>query len=112
MSKERARRRAEREALAQAARAERARAVARRQRRRALLRRLTPDAARPAAPAASSPGAAAASGPRIAVLRWSPLAAVWLLVDSLALRLALIALLRARPAGPRRDRARPAHLSR
>src|SRR4051812_4957233 len=42
MSKERARRRAERQAVLERAKAARARKVARRQRRRALIRRLTP----------------------------------------------------------------------
>jgi hypothetical protein len=92
VSKERARRRAEREALAQAERAKRARTVARRQRRRALLRRLTPtlpDRRTGRIFVRRKRGERAA----IVVLTLTAAAAVWLLVDSLALRLALSALL-------------------
>ena len=92
MSKERARRRAEREVLVAAERARRARKVARRQRRRALARRLTPRIQRRRT---GRIFARRGRGERatIAVLTLAALAAVWLLVDPLALRLALIALL-------------------
>jgi hypothetical protein len=92
VSKERARRRAERLVVAEAARAKRARAVARRQRRRALLRRVTPrlpDRRTGRLFARRNRGERAT----IAVLALAAAAAVWLLVDALALRLALIALL-------------------
>lgn len=92
MSKERARRRAVREAEAERARAVRARRVARRQWRRTLLRRLTPRlpdrrTGRMFARRSRSQRAG------VAVLSIAVLGAIWFLVDDLGLRLALIMLL-------------------
>ncbi|HEU4424518.1 MAG TPA: hypothetical protein VFR67_18470 [Pilimelia sp.] len=92
MSKERARRRAARQAEAEAARARRQRSLARRERRRALLRRLTPR--RPGRRtgrlfARRNRGQRAA----IVVATLAAVGVVWQLVGPLALRLALIALL-------------------
>jgi len=92
MSKERARRRAVREAAAEVARVRRQREVARRARRRALLRRLTPrlpDRRTGRLFARRHRGQRAV----IAVLTLAAALVVWLLVDSLALRLALLALI-------------------
>lgn len=92
MSKERARRRALRQAEEERQRAVRARRVARRQRRRTLLRRL-----RPRLPGRRTGRlfARRSRGERAAVfvLSLAALAVIWLVVDDLALRLALIALL-------------------
>lgn len=92
MSKERARRRAERLAEAERQRAIRARREARRQRRRALLRRLRFWRLR------GRTGrmlARRSRGERAAVATLSLAAGVliWLVVDDLALRLTLLALL-------------------
>ena len=89
MAKERARRRAEREALAAKERA----TAERRRRRKAALRRL-----RPSLPRRRRTGRLYARRSRferagIVALCAVLLAAVWLFVDSIALRLALIALL-------------------
>ncbi|GIG90006.1 hypothetical protein [Plantactinospora endophytica] len=92
MSKERARRRAVRLAEAERDRAARARRVARRQRRRALLRRITPrlpDRRTGRLFARRSRGERAA----VVVLSVAAVTGIWLLVDELALRLGLIALL-------------------
>lgn len=91
MSKERARRRAARLAEAERQRAARARREARRQRRRVLLRRLRP---RPAGRtgrllARRSRGERAT----VAALSLGAGLIIWLVVDNLALRLALLALL-------------------
>jgi hypothetical protein len=91
MSRERARRRALRQAEAERARAARARAVARRQRRRALLRRLTPrlpDRRTGRLLPRRSRGERAG----VAVVALTAPSAIWLLVDDLALRLGLIIL--------------------
>ena len=92
MSKERARRRAVRLAEAERERAVRARVVARRQRRRALLRRLTP---RLPDRRTGRLFARRSRGERAGVLVLSLVAVmvIWLLVDDLALRIGLIALL-------------------
>jgi Flp pilus assembly protein TadB len=92
VSKERARRRAVREAEAAVARARRARAVARRERRRAFVRRLTP---RLPDRRTGRLFARRNRAQRAVVGALTVLAAllVWLLVDSLALRLALITVL-------------------
>ncbi|MEO3923425.1 hypothetical protein ABGB07_06140 [Micromonosporaceae bacterium B7E4] len=92
MSKERARRRAVRLAEAERERAVRARTVARRQRRRALLRRLAPrlpDRRTGRLFARRSRGERAG----VVVLSAAAVIGIWLLVDDLALRLGLIALL-------------------
>jgi hypothetical protein len=92
VSKERARRRAVRLAEAERDRAARARAVSRRQRRRVLLRRLTPrlpDRRTGRIFVRRSRGERAG----VVVLSLTALAVIWLLVDDLALRLGLIALL-------------------
>ena len=91
MSKERARRRAERLALAEVERAARARTVARRARRRELRRRLVPGLPRRRTGRLyrRSRGERAV----IAALTCAAIVVVWFLVDALALRLALIALL-------------------
>jgi Flp pilus assembly protein TadB len=90
VSRERARRRAARLAEEERERALRARRVARRQRRRALVRRLTPrlpDRRTGRLFARRSRGERAG----IAVLSLAVLAVIWVLVDDLALRLALAA---------------------
>lgn len=92
MSKERARRRAERLAVAERERAARQRLVARRERRRALLRRLTPRLPR------RRTGhllARRSRGERAAIIVTSMVAvsAIWALVDDVALRLGLVVLL-------------------
>jgi Flp pilus assembly protein TadB len=92
MSKERARRRAARLAEAKRQRSARAAAVARRQRRRALVRRLTPRLPD------RRTGRLFARRTRveragIVALSLAALGVVWLVVEPLALRLALIALL-------------------
>lgn len=92
MSKERARRRAERQAEAERLKARRARSVARRQRRRALARRLTPrlpDRRTGRLYARRSRGQrAAVTGMVLALLM-----VIWFLIEPVALRIALIALL-------------------
>lgn len=89
MSKERARRRAARLAQVEVARVKRERQQARRRRRQAMLRRMVPDRRTGRIFARRGRGERAA----IAVLTLAGAGAVWLLVDALALRLALIALL-------------------
>ncbi len=92
MSKERARLRAVRLIEAERERAVRARRVARRQRRRALLRRLTP---RLPDRRTGRLFARRSRGERAGVvgLSLAALAAIWLLIDSLALRLLLTMLM-------------------
>lgn len=89
MSKERARRRAERVAVLEKEKAARARKVARRQQRRAVLRRMTPRV--------GSPGRLhrRSRGQRIGIAVVPLLAAVvvWLLVPDLALRVVLTAMI-------------------
>ncbi|GAB2950899.1 hypothetical protein GCM10027280_44220 [Micromonospora polyrhachis] len=92
MSKERARRRAARLAEAERDRVRRARRVARRQRRRALVHRLTPRLPRRRTGrlfARRSRGERAG----VVVLSLAGLLAIWLLIDSLALRLMSIVLM-------------------
>ncbi|WP_446216037.1 hypothetical protein [Micromonospora sp. IBHARD004] len=91
MSKERARRRAARQAELEAERAVRRRRVARRERRRAVVRRLTPKVrrGRTGRLARHTRGERAA----IVLLTGATLAGIWYFVDDLALRLALIVLL-------------------
>ncbi|MGA3527073.1 hypothetical protein [Melissospora conviva] len=92
MSKERARRRAEREAVAERERAARRRVVRRRERRRALLRRLTP-----AWPFGRTGRLYARRSPRqraaIAASVVVAIGAIWYLVPDPALRLLLTLLL-------------------
>ncbi|HET8662216.1 MAG TPA: hypothetical protein VFM55_24940 [Micromonosporaceae bacterium] len=91
MSKERARRRADRLAAAQRQRAAREAAAARRQRRRALLRRLTPRRPdRRTGRLFARRTRAERAG--IAVAGGGVLFLVWTLVDSMALRVGLTAL--------------------
>ena len=90
MSKERARRRAERLAVLEKERAVRARKVARRQRRRALVRRLTPGRL-----PSSGRLHRRSRGQRIGIVL-VPLAAavaVWVLVPDPALRIVLTAMI-------------------
>ncbi|MFI6158766.1 hypothetical protein [Micromonospora haikouensis] len=91
MSKERARRRAAREAQLERERAVRRRRVARRDRRRAVVRRLTPRWPRRRAGrlARHSRGERAA----IVGLTGVALVAIWSFVDDLALRVVLVVLL-------------------
>ncbi|MFD6567400.1 hypothetical protein [Micromonospora profundi] len=91
MSRERARRRAEREAVLARERAVRQRRVARRQRRRAVVRRLTPRVrwGRSGRLARHSRGERAA----IVLLTGAAVLMIWTFVDDLALRIALIVLL-------------------
>ena len=89
MSKERARRRAERLAVAERDKSKRARAVARRQRRRDLIRRMTPQQHRTGHLLRRSRGERIG----ITVVALLVVAAVWLLVPDLALRLVLTVLL-------------------
>ncbi|MET7878159.1 hypothetical protein [Micromonospora profundi] len=91
MSRERARRRAEREAVLARERAVRQRRVARRQRRRAVVRRLTPKVrwGRSGRLARHSRGERAA----IVLLTGAAVVMIWTFVDDLALRIALIVLL-------------------
>ncbi|WP_410810933.1 hypothetical protein [Micromonospora sp. 067-2] len=91
MSRERARRRAEREAELARGRAARQRRVSRRQRRRALVRRLTPRIrwGRSGRLARHTRGERAA----IVLLTGAALILLWTFVDDLALRVALIVLL-------------------
>ncbi|MEU5905660.1 hypothetical protein [Micromonospora sp. NPDC047527] len=91
MSRERARRRAEREAVLARERVVRQRRVARRQRRRALVRRLTPQVRR----GRSGRLARHTRGERAAIvlLTGAAMILIWTFVDNLALRIALIVLL-------------------
>jgi hypothetical protein len=92
VSRERAKRRAERLAEAEAARAKRERATQRRQRRRALLRRIRPtmpDRRTGQLFARRSPAQRAGIG----VVALCALALVWFGIDSLATRIALTALI-------------------
>ncbi|MCX5066351.1 hypothetical protein OOJ91_10730 [Micromonospora lupini] len=91
MSRERARRRAEREAVLARERAARQRRVARRQRRRAVVRLLTPQLrrGRTGRLARHTRGERAA----IVLLTGAALILIWTFVDDLALRVALIVLL-------------------
>ncbi|MFG3555135.1 hypothetical protein ACGGAQ_12140 [Micromonospora sp. NPDC047557] len=91
MSRERARRRAEREADLARERAARQRRVARRQRRRAVVRRLTPQLrrGRTGRLARHTRGERAA----IVLLTAAAMILIWTFVDDLALRVALIVLL-------------------
>ena len=89
MAKERALRRAAREAEAERLRLKRARVEARRKRRRSVVRRLTPRQRRTGRLfARRSPGERAS----IAVVTLLLLALVWWLVDDLALRIVLTVL--------------------
>ncbi|MEU4236564.1 hypothetical protein [Actinoplanes sp. NPDC026619] len=85
MSKERARRRAERLAVLEKEKAARARKVARRQRRREVVRKLTPRVGRPGRIYRSS------TRERIgmALVPLLAIAAVWLLVPDVPLRIVL-----------------------
>jgi Flp pilus assembly protein TadB len=89
VSKERARRRAERLAVLEKEKAARARKVARRQRRRAVVRRMTPKAG------SSGRLHRRSRGQRIGIAVVPLLAAVliWLLVPDLALRIVLTAMI-------------------
>ncbi|SCG37507.1 hypothetical protein [Micromonospora halophytica] len=91
MSKERARRRAAREAEAARERVARQRTVARRQRRRALVRRLTPQWRR----GRTGRLARRTRGERAAIVGLTLVAlfGIWAFVDDLALRLVLVVLL-------------------
>ncbi|MCA2212365.1 hypothetical protein [Jidongwangia harbinensis] len=89
MSKERARRRAERLAVLEKEKAKRARSVARRNRRRALVRSLTPR--RRGVGRLHRRGRGERIG--IVVVPVLLVAAVWVLVPDLALRLVLSAML-------------------
>ncbi len=89
MAKERALRRAAREAEATKLRARRARAVARRQRRRALVVRLTPQRRRTGRLLVRRSRGQRAG---IAVVTLVLLALVWFLVDDIALRMVLTVL--------------------
>ncbi|WIM98160.1 hypothetical protein ACTOB_001743 [Actinoplanes oblitus] len=90
MSKERARRRAERLAVLEREKAVRARRVARRQRRRAVLRKLTP-------PRIGSDGRLYHRSRRqragILIVPLLAIAAVWLFIPETALRILLTVLL-------------------
>lgn len=92
MSKERARRRAERVAVLEKERAARRRRVARRQRRREFLRRLTP-ALRRGRTGRLLPRRTPAQRAGIVILTALAAGAIWYLVDDPALRLILVALL-------------------
>jgi Flp pilus assembly protein TadB len=89
VSKERARRRAERLAVLEKEKAARARKVARRQRRRAVVRRMTPKVG------SSGRLHRRSRGQRIGIAVVPLLAAVlvWLLVPDLALRIVLTAMI-------------------
>ncbi|MER7461207.1 hypothetical protein [Micromonospora sp. NPDC126480] len=91
MSKERARRRAAREAEAARQRVVRERQLARRARRRALVRRLTPTLRR--GRTGRLPRHSRRERAAIVVLTGAAILLIWSLVDDLALRLALVALL-------------------
>lgn len=99
MSKERAVRRAEREAEAAAARAERQRVAARRNKRRQVARRLRPKLPRRGRVGKLYPRRTRAQRSAIVVLFALAVLVVWLTVDDLATRIALtIVLLIALPA--------------
>jgi len=89
VSKERARRRAERLAVLEREKAARARKVARRQKRRALVKRLTPRRRRTGTLHVFT----RAEKTGIAVVPVVAAAAVWFLVPEVALRLVLIVLI-------------------
>ncbi|TDC72646.1 hypothetical protein E1193_27290 [Micromonospora sp. KC606] len=91
MSRERARRRAAREAQAARERVVRQRKLARRERRRALVRRLTPEWRR----GRTGRLARRSRGERAAIvgLSLAALLGVWMFVDDWALRLVLVVLL-------------------
>ena len=89
MSKERAKRRAERLAVLEREKAARARKVARRQQRRALLRRLTPRRRRTGTLHVFT----RAEKTGIVVVPLVAAAAVWILIPDVALRLVLIILI-------------------
>ncbi|HET6532719.1 MAG TPA: hypothetical protein VFH03_19195 [Actinoplanes sp.] len=89
MSKERARRRAERLAVLEREKAARARKTARREQRRALLRKLTPRRRRTGTLHVFSRAEKAG----IAIVPLVAAAAVWLLIPDVALRLVLIILI-------------------
>jgi len=89
VSKERARRRAERLAVLEREKAARARRVARRQKRRALIDKLTPRRRRTGTLRVFT----RAQKTGIAVVPLVAAAAVWLLVPDVALRLVLIILI-------------------
>lgn len=91
MSKERARRRAAREAEAARQREIRERRLARQARRRALVRRLTPTLRR--GRTGRLPRHTRGERAAIVVLTGAAVLLIWSLVDDLALRLALVALL-------------------
>jgi len=91
VSKERARRRAERLAVAERDKLRRARRVARRQRRRSLVRRLTPRRRRTGRVFLRRSRGQRAG---IVVLPLLAVAAVWYFVPDPALRVVLVALLR------------------
>jgi len=95
VSKERAKRRAERLAVLEREKAARARAVARRQRRRVLVRRLTPRIGRSGRLYRRSRGERVG----IAVVPVLAAAAIWLFVPDLGLRIVLtIVIVMALPA--------------
>jgi Flp pilus assembly protein TadB len=85
MSKERARRRAERLAVLEKEKAARARKVARRQRRRTVVRRLTPQVGRSGRLYRRSPRQRAG----IVVVPLLAVLLIWLFVPDLALRIVL-----------------------
>jgi hypothetical protein len=89
VSKERARRRAERLAVLEREKAVRARRVARRQQRRALLRKLTPSRGRTGTLHVFTRAEKAG----IVVVPVVAAAAVWLLIPDIALRLVLLVLI-------------------
>ncbi|MFG2100438.1 hypothetical protein ACGFJ5_07515 [Micromonospora echinaurantiaca] len=91
MSKERARRRAEREAAQARERAVRQRRSDRRARRRALLRRLTPTWRR--GRTGRLPRHSRGERAAIVLLTLAAIMLIWSLVDDLALRVALVVLL-------------------
>ncbi|NJP35260.1 hypothetical protein [Micromonospora thermarum] len=91
MSKERARRRAVREAEAARERVIRERRLAHRARRRALARRVTPTLRR--GRTGRLPRHSRGERAAIVVLTGAAILLIWSLVDDLALRLALVALL-------------------
>ncbi|MEH0972933.1 hypothetical protein V6U77_17575 [Micromonospora sp. CPCC 205546] len=91
MSKERARRRAAREAQAARERVVRERRAARRSRRRALVRRLTPSLRR--GRTGRLPRHSRGERAAIVLLTLAAMALIWTFVDDLALRIALVVLL-------------------
>ena len=89
MSKERARRRAERLAVLEKEKAARARKVARRQRRRTVMRRMTPRIGSSGRLHRRSRGQRAG----IVVVPLAAIVAIWLLVPDLPLRIVLTAMI-------------------